>query len=64
MEFVPDTVKNFRGSCYIIQFTPYVTSKMELFVAKDCMGTVVDCCYRELRLKCNRAPTSDSEMNK
>ena len=34
----PNTFKNFCGSCYIIQFKPYVSSKMELFVTEIVNG--------------------------
>ena len=50
-----DTIQNFCGSCYNIQFKPYATSKMELFVTKNkqWLETAADCrCYIELRLKC------------
>ena len=47
-------------------FKPYATSKMELFVAEisEWLETVGDCCYRELHLKCDRVPRSDSEMQR
>ena len=51
----------FRGSCYNIHYKPYAISKIELFVTKNGyhLETAVDCCYRELRLKCHGAPRSD-----
>ena len=55
--------------CATIQyaiFKPYAISKTELFVAeiKSWLETVVDCCYIELRLKCDRVPRSDSEIHR
>ena len=54
----PDTFESFRGSCYNIQFKFYATSKMELSAG--------NCCWQLLRrsLSCERAPRSDSEMNR
>ena len=62
----PNTFKNFCGSCYNIQFKFYGTSKIEFFVTKNryWLETVVDCCYKERRVKCDRAPRSDSEMHR
>ena len=62
----PDTFQNFCASCYNIQIKPYATSKMELIVTKnkEWLETVVDCCDRELHLKCDRAPRSDSKIHR
>ena len=35
MDDTPHTFQNFCGSCLNIQFKPYATSKMELFVTKN-----------------------------
>ena len=61
-----DTFQNFQGSYYNTQFETYATSKMELFVTKNkyLLETVVDCCYSELHLKCNRAPRPDTETHR
>ena len=32
------TFKNFRGLCYNIQFKPYATSKVELFMTKNILN--------------------------
>ena len=32
---LPDTFKNFRGLCYIIQFKSIATTKMEFFVTTN-----------------------------
>ena len=52
-------------SCYNIQYKPSAISKIELFVIKNRyhLETAVDCCYRELRLKCHGAPRSDPETH-
>ena len=44
-----------------VQFKACATSKIELFVIKNRLQleSVVDCCYLELRLKCDRAPRFD-----
>ena len=51
----PDTPQNFRGSCCNIQFKPDAAYKMELFMTinRKQLETVVDCCYKELRLICD-----------
>ena len=55
----------FLWSCENIQFKPYATSKMELFVTKKVMTvTVVDFCYITLCLKCGRVPRSNSKSAK
>ena len=48
----PNVFYNFPG-CYNIQFKPYETSKMELFLAKNTywLETVAEWCYKELCLK-------------
>ena len=51
----PDTPQNFRRSYCNIQFNPDAAYKMELFVTinRKQLETVVDCCYKELRLICD-----------
>ena len=62
----PQFLFNVRGSLYNIQFKPYAISEMELFVTENrkYLETVVDLCYRELRLKCDRACRFDSETHR
>ena len=57
---------------YLLEFSwnllqhSVATSKMELFVGKNgkWQETANDCCYRELCLKCDRAPRLDSETHR
>ena len=56
-EVYPQYLLEFCWSCYNIQFKFYATSKIELFVTKNrqWLETVVDWCYIELHLKCDKA---------